>query len=43
MCIRDSAAGADVTAEPLLVHPGEVPPELVELVVEHYREAASEA
>ena len=40
---RALAAGADVTAQPLLVHPGDVPPELVELVVEHYREAASEA
>ncbi|RKQ34171.1 sirohydrochlorin chelatase [Kocuria tytonis] len=40
---RALAAGADVTAEPLLVHPGAVPPELVELVVEHYREASAAA
>lgn len=40
---RALAAGADVTAEPVLVHPGPVPPELVELVVEHYREAVSAA
>lgn len=40
---RALAAGADVTAEPLLVAGGEVPPELVELVVEHYREAAAVA
>ena len=37
------AAGGDVVAEPLLVHPGSVPPELMELTVEHYREAASRA
>ncbi|MCC5670934.1 sirohydrochlorin chelatase [Kocuria rhizophila] len=40
---RALAAGADVTAQPLLVHPGDVPPELVDLVVEHYRETASKA
>ena len=38
---RALAAGADVTAEPLLVTGGEVPQELVALVVEHYREAAA--
>ncbi|WP_270258733.1 sirohydrochlorin chelatase [Kocuria marina] len=40
---RVLTAGGDVVAEPLLVHPGSVPPELVELTVEHYREAASRA
>ena len=40
---RVLAAGGDVAAEPLLVHPGSVPPELVELTVEHYREAVSRA
>ncbi|WP_068470125.1 sirohydrochlorin chelatase [Kocuria varians] len=40
---RALAAEADVVAEPLLVSPGPVPPELVELVVEHYREAAAAA
>ena len=40
---RVLAAGGDVAAEPLLVHPGPVPDELVELTVEHYREAASRA
>lgn len=38
---RALAAGADVTAGPLLVAGDGVPPELVELVVEHYREAAA--
>ncbi len=40
---RVLSAGGDIAAEPLLVHPGSVPPELVELTVEHYREAASRA
>lgn len=40
---RVLTAGGDVVAEPLLVHPGSVPPELMELTVEHYREAASRA
>ena len=40
---RVLSAGDDIAAEPLLVHPGSVPPELVELTVEHYREAASRA
>ncbi|MDO4919647.1 sirohydrochlorin chelatase [Kocuria sp.] len=36
---RTLDAGADVVAQPLLVDPGEVPPELGELVTEHYRQA----
>lgn len=40
---RVLAADADVAAQPLLVADGEVPPELVDLVVEHYREAAASA
>ncbi|RLY92283.1 hypothetical protein CWC38_03670 [Kocuria tytonicola] len=40
---RVLAAAADVAAQPLLVADGEVPPELVDLVVEHYREAAASA
>ena len=40
---RALAAGADIASEPLLVDPGEVPVELVDLVVEHYREAAPAA
>ena len=40
---RALAADADVVAEPLLVSPGPVPPEVVELVVEHYRGAAAAA